>query len=337
MTSRFVSPDLPALGDVPAVVDVDFETIRLRRADFLKAALAEHEIDFDVTTLETSPLMIAVARGGGYEETLFRQVINENIRALSLATAVQGNLDHIAATYYGIARQSEIVNDVTVFEDDERFRDRVALAPEAFSTAGPEGAYLFHALELDGEQDIADASVYSEEDGATYTAGLHADAYSAGLRAAPFAGRGDGDPVLAPDVLTVILPALTYGVADQALLDRAFDAVTPDKVRPLGDNNRIEPAEVLDYVVDMTITYGRGADPVPIVAEAEKRIADYVASRRRVGVASEILGIGGAGYVTGVESVSLASPAADVGGGSKQAPNCTGITVTAVQSDGSWS
>lgn len=34
----------------------------------------------------------------------FRQRVNEAIRALSLATAIGGDLDHIAATYAGISR-----------------------------------------------------------------------------------------------------------------------------------------------------------------------------------------------------------------------------------------
>lgn len=336
--SRFVQADLAALGDVPAVVDVDFETIRVRRADFLKAALAEFDIDFDVTTLETSPLMTAVARGGGYEEALFRQLVNEKVRALSLATAQVGDLEHIAATYYGVSRQSETdAEGKVILEDIERFRDRIALAPEAFSTAGPLGAYVFHALELDGEPDLADAWAYAEEDGATYSAGLYADAYSMGSRPTPFAGRATGDSVLAPEVLVVILPAIVYGVADQALLDRVYQAVTARDVRPLGDNVRIEPAEVVDYAVDMTITFSRGADPTPLIDEARARVQAYVDRRRRVGLTAELFGIASGGYVSGAEAVTLASPVADVAGGSKQAPNCTGITITAVQAEGSWS
>ena len=336
--SRFINANLAALGDVPAVDNVDFEDIKARRGDFLKAALTEFDIDYDVTTLETSPLMIAVARGGGYEETLFRQVINEKIRALSLAKAIGGDLDHIGATYYGIARQKDTDDEGNiVLEDDDRFRSRIALAPEAFSTAGPLGAYVFHALELDGEQDIADVWAYSEEDGAVYTEGLHTDAHSMGERATAFANRATGDPVLAPEIVIVILPTVDYGDCDQPLLDRTYRACTSADVRPVGDNVRIEPADIIDYTVEMTLTYARGADPAPLKDEAVARVAKYALERRRVGVAAERLGIGGAGYVSGVEAVTLTLPANDVGGGSKQAPNCTAITVTAVESAGTWS
>ncbi|NDV88803.1 baseplate J protein [Aurantimonas aggregata] len=336
--SRFVQADLAALGPMPAVLEVDFEEIRARRGEYLKLALSEFGLDYDVTTIEASPLMVAVARGGGYEEMLFRQLVNEKVRAVSLANAGGGDLDHIAATYYELlSRQSDVDEQGNVIvESDDRFRDRVALASEAFSTAGPLGAYVFQVLELDGVPDIADAWAYSEEDAATYSAGLHADAYSVGARSTPFAGRGNGDPVIAPEVLVVILPAVAYGPCDQSLLDRAYAAASARDVRPIGDNVRIEPAAVVDYAVEMTITYARGADPAPLIAAAEVAVRSYVDKRRRVGVKAEVHGIFGAAYVSGVEAVTGISPTTDVAGGSKQAPNCTGVTIHAVQSEGSW-
>lgn len=331
--SRFTTPDLASLGKIPALVSVDFEEIRTRRAEFLKLALKENDIDYDVTELQTSPLMIATARGGGYEEVHYRQEINEAIRKLSLATANGGNLDHIGATYYGVSRQKDQDGEDV---DDERQRDITALAPEAFSTAGPLGAYVFHALELDGVNDVADAWAYSEEDSATYSEILHADAYTEGQRLTPFENRGEGDPVLAPEILVVIVPSLDYGAADPALMSRVFTAITGKEVRPLGDNVRVELAEILDYEVEMELLYAPGADPEPLIEDAVKRLEQYTARRRRVGVTAQRVSLGGAGNITDVEHINLIQPENDVGGGSKQAPNCTGITVRAVQAEGSW-
>ncbi|SON55532.1 baseplate assembly protein [Hartmannibacter diazotrophicus] len=335
--TRFVAPDLSALGGLP-LTETGFAALEASRSAYLKAALALYGIDYDVEALETDPLRIAFSEGGAYQEQLVDQRINEAMSALSLATATGAALDHIAATYYGISRQSTTDGDgLVTFESDARFRARIALAPEAFSTAGPEGAYDFHALELDGLPDLSDVATYSEEDGATYSdAVLFADAYSRGQRTTAFAGRANGDPVLAPEVLLVVLPGTDYGAADQALIDRVYDAVTSEEVRPIGDNVRIEAAEVVDYTVEMTVAYAAGADPAPMIAEVEAKIAAYAAKRRRVGFTAERLGLGGCGYVSGVEAVTLTSPAADVGGGSKQAPNCTAITVTAVQAAGTW-
>ena len=334
--SRFVTPVLSALPDLP-LVTVEYEATETARRDFYVAALQAHNIAYDVQGLETDPFRIAYSEGGAYQEINLDQRINEAIRALSLATGYGGALDHIGGTYYGISRGVDIDEEGSpVPADDERFRAKIALAPEAFSTAGPEGAYTFHAIELDGTTNVTDAATYGEEDGATYSTDvLFADAFTEGRRPTSF-NRQDNDPVIAPEVLVVILPSVAYGVADADLMSRAWDALTGDEVRPLGDNVRVEAAEILQYQVEAVLTYARGADPTPLIAEARKRVEAYVAARRRVGFASQRVGIGGAMSITNVEAINLIQPATDIGGGSKQAPECTAITITAVQSEGTW-
>jgi phage-related baseplate assembly protein len=347
--SRFVAPDLEALGDVPQVVPVDFEAIKTARDDFLVAALARVGVDYDVTGLETDPLVVAYSEGGGFQEMNFRQRVNEAIRGLSLATSIRGDLDHIGATYAGIGRliYPNAADDQPAnsqwddlrgkwVETDTIFRARIKLAFEAFSTAGPEGAYVFHALELDGVRDIADAAAYSEEDAATYSATLHSDAYSMGLIAAPFTGRADGDPVLAPEILIVALPTETYGAVDQALLDRVFRAVTAEDVRPLGDNVRVEAATVTAYNIGVTLYYAPGSDASAMAAEAKRRLEAYAADRRRIGLSIQREVIGGRAAIDNNVTVEVVSPAADIEPGSKGVGQVGTITVTTVQAQGSW-
>jgi phage-related baseplate assembly protein len=347
--SRFVAPDLEALGDVPQVVPVSFEGIKSARDEFLVAALARVGITYDVTGLETDPLVIAYSEGGGYQEMNFRQRVNEAIRGLSLATAIRGDLDHIGATYAGIGRliYPNAADDQPAnsqwddlrgkwVETDTIFRARIKLAFEAFSTAGPEGAYVFHALELDGVRDIADAAAYSEEDAATYSDTLHSDAYSMGLIAAPFAGRNDGDPVLAPEILIVALPTETYGAVDQALLDRVFRACTAEDVRPLGDNVRIEAATVTPYDIAVTLYYAPGSDASAMAAEAKRRLEAYAADRRRIGLSIQREVIGGRAAIDNNVTVDVVSPPADIEPGSKGVGQVGTITVTTVQAQGSW-
>ena len=50
-----------------------------------------------------------------------------------------------------------------VMESDADFRRRIILAPEGYSVAGPEGAYIFHALSAD--PDVLDASATSPTPG----------------------------------------------------------------------------------------------------------------------------------------------------------------------------
>jgi phage-related baseplate assembly protein len=347
--SRFVAPDLSALGAVPAVIPVDYEAIKSGRDEFLIAALARYGIDYDVNLLETDPLVIAYSEGGGYQEMLWRQRVNEAIFALLLAKAIGKDLDHIAATYAGIGRlvydndaddqpaNSQWDADLGKWvEADSIFRERVKLAYEAFSTAGPEGAYIFHALELDGVRDVADAAPYSEEDEATYSDTLHADAYSTGKRSTPFAGRDDGDPVLAPEILLVVLPTPAYGPADQALLNRVYKAVTPDDVRPLGDNVRVEKATVINYNIAVTLYYAPGADAAALAAEAKTRLEAYAAARRKIGLTVQREVIGGRAAVDDNVTVEVTSPAEDIEPGSKGAAQVGTVTVTPVQTQGTW-
>lgn len=348
--SRFVAPDLSVLGDVPQVVPVDFEAIKQGRDDYLVAALAKFGVDFDLTKLETDPLVIAYSEGGGYQEILFRQRVNEAIRGLSLATAIGGDLDHIGATYAGIGRlvypnaeDDQPPNsqwDAALakwVETDALFRARIVLAFEAFSTAGPEGAYVFHALELDGVRDVADAVVYSEEDAATYSNTLHADAYSMGLIPNPFPSRANGDPVKAPEILVVVLPTLSYGVANQALLNRVFLACTAEEVRPIGDNVRIEAATVTNYNIEVKLYYAPGADASAMAAEAKKRLEAYAADRRRIGLEIQREVIGGRAAVDNRVTIDVVQPVADVVPGPKGVGQVGTVTVTTIQAEGSWS
>lgn len=75
--------------------------------------------------------------------TLARQnnVINLAGRQNLLAYATGSHLDYIASTANITA--SLLGSDV---EDDERYRARIRQAPEAFSCAGPKGAYEYYAL-----------------------------------------------------------------------------------------------------------------------------------------------------------------------------------------------
>jgi phage-related baseplate assembly protein len=235
-----------------------------------------------------------------------------------LASSWGSYLDQIAATYYGISRLVVGTDEETgdpIMEADQTFKNRIVLAPEAFSTAGPEGAYVFHALELDGTGDVADAAAYSEEDGAVYA---------------------NNDPVLAPEILVVILPRLAYAGSGPALIDRVYAAVTAENVRPLGDKVTVELADDHEYEVEATIRIAPGADPQPVAAEARKQVEAYVAARRRIGTIVQRLGLGGALRVTDVTEIELTAPAADIDRGSKGAATCTGITITVEEGADTW-
>src|SRR5690606_34861047 len=102
-----------------------------------------------------------------YREMLLRQDFNERLRGMMLAFAAGPQLDHLGALM-GVVRFTLDPGDPgqgipPTLESDSDFRHRIQLAPEGFSVAGPEGAYIFHALNAD--PDVLDASATSPTPG----------------------------------------------------------------------------------------------------------------------------------------------------------------------------
>ncbi len=70
---------------------------------------------------------------GSYREMLLRARVNDAIRSLLLAGASGRALDHIGITYYRAPRLIVTAATLTtpaVYEDDETYRQRLAIAPE---------------------------------------------------------------------------------------------------------------------------------------------------------------------------------------------------------------
>ena len=313
--SRFVSPDLSRLPAPDALEALDFEALVAARLATLKTRAEARSFPYDVETLESDPLVID-QQTGAVHELMVRSRVNDAVRAVLLVTATGPQLDHIAATYYGISRlvvTPATGNQPAVMEADADFRARIALAVEAWSTAGPEGAYIFHALEADGN--VLDVAVYSEEDEAVYA---------------------NSTPVLAPEVLVVVLSRVGNGAPSSELLARVLTDLSAREVRPIGDKVVVEPATVVPYAVSATLKVRAGADASLLVDEARSRVEAYVAARRRVGAIVQRLGLGAALKVTDVEEIVLSSPATDIDPGSKGAGHCTGITITADAAEDSW-
>ncbi|MFN4140250.1 baseplate J/gp47 family protein [Aestuariivirga sp.] len=131
--SRFTAINLSGLAPPDIIETLDYEAIvTAMRNDLVE----RFPLIAGVIDLESEPvrkLIEAVA----YREMGLRARINDTARAVLLASSYGTNLDHLGALF-ATARQEG--------ESDARFRRRIQLAPEAFSVAGPEGAYQYHAL-----------------------------------------------------------------------------------------------------------------------------------------------------------------------------------------------
>lgn len=258
--SRFTPVDLSLYPISDVIETLDFESYLARdRATFTTNWEARRLINpalpaVDTLLLESDPSS-AVVEVGVYRETLLRGHVNDRIRALTLAAAKGAALDHIGITYYRTPRR--VIAEATdtapaVMEDDETYRQRLALAPEAWSTAGPVGAYLFWALSASG--DVLDVAAYSEDEGVC----------------------------LAPRIRVVILPRDGLSEDDKAALIVAVkDALNRVRVRPMGDLVTVEFATPLTFNVSAHLRIRQGASAAIVKAEAEKRILQYCSGRLR--------------------------------------------------------
>jgi phage-related baseplate assembly protein len=102
-------------------------------------------------------------------------------------------------------------------EDDDSYRERIRLAPESYSVAGPEGAYIYWAKTADAN--IEDVSVTSPTPGAVKITVLMKD------RDAP----------------------------SQETLDKVLAAASDKNVRPLTDN--VTASGATDVPYDINLTY----------------------------------------------------------------------------------
>lgn len=222
---------------------------------------------------------------------------------MQLATATGADLEHLGALF-GVSRLTVTPADPgavppipAVLESDTALRQRIQLALEGFSTAGPRGAYLFHALSASGQ--VKDVAVTSPEPGVVQVAVLSAI----------------GDGTAAPELL--------------AAVDGALNA---EDVRPLCDTVNVIAAVVQTYAVAATLIVAEGPDPDVIKDQAQAALAAYVASVHRVGQAVRRSGIFAALHRPGVLQVLLIAPAADIVPPADGAAWCNAIDLTAVAS-----
>ena len=127
-------------------------------------------------------------------------------------------------------------------EDIERLRQRIQIAPESFSTAGPDGAYEFWAKTAN--QLIVDVSVET-----------------------PYPG------------VVEIVPLLQGGeIPDQSILDAVYAKRTPRNRRPLTDYVTVRKPEAVYYPLKLTyfISRNNSAVSLTIGQQVNQAIEDYI-------------------------------------------------------------
>lgn len=285
----------------------------------------------DVLYLESEPL-VKLLQVSAMRELLLRRKIKNAGEAVMIAYATGPDLENLGALLkvqrliVQPADENAIPPTPAVYEDDERYRSRIQLALDGLSTAGPERAYIYHAL--GASADVLDVSVDAPRfelhtPSPAVAAELPADAivlvptYSAGL-SQPMPG----------DVAISVLSRTGDGEADPSLIDAVHARVSDDGIRPLTDNVHVRAADIIDYTISATLYTLPGPDSAVVIAHAIEQAEQYTQEAHRLGRSVNLSGIYASLHVPGVNKVEITQPTANITCNKSQAAHCTAIHVT---------
>lgn len=290
MTSRIELTQLPAPDVVHAL---DYETILAEMLADLRSRAPEF------TALVESDPAYKILEVAAYREMLLRQRVNDAARSVMVAYARGADLDNLGALF-GVLRNTVTPGDPeatppvpAVLESDESYRQRIPLSLEGYSTAGPIGAYIFHALGASGE--VKGVSV-----------------------ASPTPGQ----------VVVSVLSNLGNGTASNALLNTVEQHLNHEDTRPLTDQVIVQGAAIIEYEVDATLMFFRGPDIHTVAEQARRKVQEYVTQQHALGRDITLSGLYAALHLSGVQKVILNSPATDIIVEENEAAFCSKVTVT---------
>lgn len=295
MTTRFARIDLSRLPAPEVIEPLDYEGLLAE----MKAHVAARDPDLAaVLELESEPA-VKVLQAAAYFRLLDRARVNDAARAVLLPHATGADLDNLVALL-GVARLVITPGDLDaappvapVMESDTRLRERAQLSLQAYSSAGPAGAYRYWAMTASA--DVLDAHVDSPAPG---------------------------------DVRVVVLKDPSSATADAVLVQTVTDVVTREDIRVLCDNVYVEVPTFLPVAVEAELDILDGPDPAPVLAAAEAALDAYLAQTYRLGGSVTRSGIMAALHRDGVREVTLTAPAASVNAAPDEVPEIALITIT---------
>jgi len=275
--SLFTSIDLSELPPPSIVEALDYEAILAATKNELQKIAPEIDVDNLLESDPVSKLLQVMA----YREMHLRQRINESAQGVMLATATGANLDNLAA----LVNIKRLVIDPgdpdasidPVYEDDARLRARTQLAFEGFSTAGPRGAYLFHALSASAL--VKDAAVYSDFPG---------------------------------EVEVRILSSEDNGAASNELLTQVANVLNADEIRPITDLVKVKSADIVPYTINATLILTPGVGSQEVLASARAAAQAFIDKHHKLGSDITRAALFSALYHPGVQNIELHEPSTDI-------------------------
>lgn len=281
--------DLSRLPPPDIIEALDYEAILASmRIDLIARAPGLDDLD------ETDPA-IKLLEVAAYREFVLRQRINDAARGCMIAYAAGADLDQLAA-FFGVERLTIVAatDDAPAqYESDAELRRRILLAPDGFTVAGPESAYVFHAKSASG--DVLDAGASSPAPG---------------------------------EVIVSVLSRVGDGTATAALLALVDAAVGPDGVRPMSDQVTVASAQIVPFTIEAQLWIYAGPDAGLILQTSRDALDAYLLASRKLARDIPRTAIIAALHVSGVQRVDLISPAADVVIEAVQAAAAVEIAVT---------
>jgi phage-related baseplate assembly protein len=266
---NFTSPalyiDFARLPPPAVIEELNFEDLVSR---YRAEVLAKNPSLQAALKLEQSPTNV-ILEAQSFGEMLVRARVNAAARAVMLAFSTGADLENLAA-FFNVQRMDG--------ELDDSLRRRTQLAPEAFSTAGSEGAYIFQALSADVR--VRDATATRMDDSGTVRISVMQNAT---------------DPTPTADVLLAVSQRLNQ-----------------KGIRPLTDMISVVPVKVFKTDIVANITLYPGPDSAVVINDIGNALTKVRNNITLIGRDLTRSAIISALNQSGVQSVDLISPAQNI-------------------------
>jgi len=241
-----------------------------------------------------------------------------SVTAIAQSNGVSGNDYELGAIstildpqpYLATAANTTVSEGGSDEESDDQLRERIRLAPNSFSVAGPYKAYEFHTFSASPL--IIDVAV----DNRYYVSG---DTIPA--------GKSVGDVIPGTVDVFPLMSDLTETPSE--ILDLVESKLNADRIRPLNDKVRAVSPTSVDTVITVGLILYAGTVQADILPVVEAALEAFRNGRRKLlGQDVVIDQIKAVCMVDGVYKANVTVPATDLIIGNTQFANITDINVT---------
>jgi phage-related baseplate assembly protein len=280
---RFSSVDLALLPEPNVIEPLVYENIR---SELIAAFVARYP-EYDMTNTEGDPIL-KVLEVCAERVLIERARVNSAARSVMLPYALRSDLDALGALFQvarpDIVAANPLKGTPAVKMDDGPYRDLIQLSIQAYSSAGPYGAYAFFALQADSN--VADVNVVGPESG--------------------LVGPGE--------VGIYVLSTEGDGTPTTQTVNAVINATTDPQRRPLTDHVLVRAAHITPYTISVTLYAKSGPDMNLLATTAKAAITAYASARRKVGNKIHRSGIAGAAFIPSIVSggIEFKNPVEDV-------------------------